>query len=102
MKRAFIGGIGLLAATIGPAAACEWHEMAGYGYGAPQRYSPFARPPQDELPTQPDAAQSRVDARNAPETAPAVPERLPEEQATRRQGQGEEGRQREQVAAARP
>lgn len=55
MKRLTVGLAAALALLSGPAAACEFHEMMAYGYGGPQRYSPFARarvhqaPPEEEV-----------------------------------------------------
>ncbi|UPT62633.1 MAG: hypothetical protein M0D54_20175 [Hyphomonadaceae bacterium JAD_PAG50586_4] len=91
MKRALLAGIGLFALAVGPATACEWHEMAGYEYGAPQRYSPFARAPQHEPSAQPDVTSSQENAQDARQETMTPRDERAEAQALDRDRASEEG-----------
>ncbi len=85
-KLAFVV-LALAGATPGLSVACEWHEMAAYGYGQPQRYSPFAQnhvTPAPEPQATPDESAPATDARSEQQrdqdTATVVARpRIPEE-----------------------
>jgi len=107
MSRAPIAAVAAAFAMVsGSAAACEFHEMMAYGYGgygAPQRYSPFARA--EPAPAEP-AAQSADRPADEPDQAAAVSRADPSQQEQdandrRREGEGGDSTRTESLLAQR-